>query len=439
MRLNRKRKLSIILTVSLVVVLRASLLYSSNKPRNLNVLLITIDSLRPDHLSCYGYKRNTSPNIDKLAKEGVLFTQAISQATWTWPSIHSLITSTYPSTHKVYFYDNFLSDEISTLPYILKGNGYVTVFISAHGGMGALKNSLGKAFDIFKIYNNGKSDVLTKNAISWINKNINKKFFLWIHYMDVHEDSIGVIKNKKFIESLSKKEIENYIKYKYDEAIHKLDAQISILLQNLKILGLSKNTIVIITADHGVKMDERFPYFSHGGRLYDSLIKIPLIFHYPRLSFKNRIISHQVQLIDIAPAVCDILGIRKPKIFEGKSFLSLIKKGGIYSQYVFSEHIQTVGDFLSSNDWSSSQFSVRTADWKLIYTLDRENKNYELYNLKADPNELHNLAKIEKDQFKPLKAKLEEWMKRPRPKITPLTEPLDEDTKERLKSLGYLQ
>ncbi len=115
-----KKYLLFIFLLIFVLSVSSILIFIAQKPFRPNILLITIDSLRPDHLGCYGYKRDTSPNIDKIAKEGILFTQAITQAPWTWPSIHSLITSTYPSTHGVYFWDQILPDSISTLTQILK-------------------------------------------------------------------------------------------------------------------------------------------------------------------------------------------------------------------------------------------------------------------------------------------------------------------------------
>ncbi|OIO61949.1 hypothetical protein AUJ83_03800 [Candidatus Woesearchaeota archaeon CG1_02_33_12] len=402
-----------------------------------NVILITVDALRPDHLGCYGYERNTSPNIDRFAKEeGYLFTQAISQATWTWPSVHSLMTSMYPSTNKVYFFDEFLSTPEIALPYILKKNGYTTAFMSENQGLGALEDSLDGNFNTLKICNG--TEVLTNYSLIWIKNNKNKKFFIWLHYMGTHESFLGFPEDKRSGEELNQEEVDYYT-LKYDNAISEVDNQFFILIKTLKELNLYNNTIIIISADHGEEMGEHSWYFNHGGPLWDSLIKVPLIFYYPKLSYKSKLIPSQVQLIDIAPTICDILKIKKPETFEGNSFLSLIIEKETHFLYAFSEHWQTIGEFFSSNEVLHSQFSIRSTDWKLIVTIRNNESGYQLYNLKKDPQELNNLADIEKDQFKLMKEKIEEWMSREKENISSLTKPLDEETKEKLRSLGYLQ
>jgi len=430
--LDRKQKLLIFLLTFSLFVGGIYFLCYLNRIKNFNLLLITIDSLRPDHLGCYGYEKNTSPNIDKLAKEGVLFTQAIAQASWTWPSLYSLITSTYPSTHGVYFWDQVLSDSIPTLLEILKKKGYSTGFISGHGGLDNFKRGFDKFENMYE-----KANKITYEALLWIKSHRNKRFFLWIHYMDTHNNSIGVPEEKHFIKNITKEELNTYIS-QYDEAISYVDSQIGILLEKLSSLGLHEKNLIIITADHGQEMCEHGICFNHGGFLWDSAIKVPLIFYFPKLFSKNRIISQQAQHIDIAPTICDILKLKKPKTFEGKSLLPLIKGKDIQSRFAFSEHKENKGD-LSSGKWVYSKFSIRTSKFKLIYTFNSDSRGYELYNLKEDPQELNNLIDKEKEQFEFLKKKLEEWMNRPKPKIAPLTKPIDEKTKEKLKSLGYLQ
>jgi len=435
----KKKNLTIFLLVSVIIFLvilfnQSGKNFDNVKCPDCNLILITIDALRPDHLGCYGYERNTSPNIDRFAKEeGYLFTQAISQATWTCPSIHSLISSTYPSTTGVYFWDQILSDLTPTLTQILKKEGFYTGFISAHGGL-PHRNE----FDTFEDVLDAKGDVITKKAALWIEKNQNKQFFLWIHYMDTHDRSIGVPIEKQSIENMTPEEIKIYSS-KYDEAINYVDNQIACLLEELKEREVYNNTIIIITADHGEEMCEHSICFSHGGYVWDSLIRVPLVFYYPNAPHKGKVILSQVQLIDIAPTVCDILKIKKQKTFEGKSLLPLIEGKDISSDYAFSEHKENQDD-LSTGDWVYTKISIRSTEWKLVYYMDRQGgKEYQLYNLKNDPQELNNLADIEKDQFKLMKAKLEEYMTRAKQNISSSIKPLDEETKEKLRSLGYLQ
>jgi arylsulfatase A-like enzyme len=322
---------------------------------------------------------------------------------------------------------------------ILKNHGYFNFLCSGHDNI--LFGIIGfqRGFDKWTI-NKGFMDAKKINelALSFLEQKKKQKFFLWLHYMDTHDSFLGFPQEKHFIENITPEEINIY-SAKYDEAINYVDSQIGILLNKLKSLGLYKNTLVILTADHGQEMCEHGICFNHGGFLWDSLIRVPLIIFYPKLFPKNKIITQQVQHIDIIPTICDILKIKKYEFFEGKSLLPLVNGRSIHSTYAFSEHKENIND-LSTGSWIYTKISVRSPEWKLIYTYDPQGKEeYELYNLKNDTQELNNLVDIEEERFQFLRTKLEEWMNRPRPKITPLTKSLDEKTKERLKSLGYLQ
>jgi len=439
MRLNKKQNY-IFLLGFFVIIGATLLLYYSNRPRNLNVILITIDALRPDHLGCYGYKRNTSPNIDKLAKEGIIFTQAISQSCWTWPSIHSLITSTYPSTHGVYFWDQELPNSIPALTQILKEKDYYTGFISGHGGLSNFK----RGFNFFQDISGMKAEEITRKAISLIGKNKNRRFFLWLHYMETHSKSYCSLPIEGRSEKdMSMKEIRDYC-LKYDAAISKVDNQLKTLLEKLRDFKIYKNSFIFITSDHGEEMGEHLWYFTHGGVLWDSLLKVPLILSCPVLFKNGRTINQQVRHIDIVPTILGILKIKKDNSMEGRSFLPLINNFIKNALYAFSEVKENMEDekgnpYISNSKWNYTQFSVRGNGYKLILTLNNNGKEYALYNLKTDPKELNNCVNVEKRQFELLKSKLNEWMNRPKPNMASLTKPLDEETKKRLRGLGYLQ
>ena len=225
--------------------------------------------------------------------------------------------------------------------------------------------------------------------------------------------------------------VEYYIA-QYDGGISFTDEQIGVLLEELEELGLDRKTIIILTADHGEAMGEHNVYFTHGGFLYNEFIKVPLIFKYSNILPTAKVINHQVGLIDIMPTLLDILGIQIKTEVSGISFLPMILKGKSHSsRIIFSELFTPVGEP------KSTLKSLRIAGWKLIY--NSSNEKYELYNLRADPQELNNLVEIKKEQFEFLKAKLEEWMNRPRPNVIPVSRKLAEEEKERLRSLGYLQ
>lgn len=362
-----------------------------------NVLLITVDALRPDHLGCYGYQRYTSPNIDKLARGGVLFTQAIAQGSWTWPSIHSLLTGTYPSTHKVYFWDSSLSDYITTLPRMLKDYGYNTAFITGHGGL-STESGLRGDFDTWEDISGAKADKTTQEAIDWMREYQRSPFFLWLHYMDTHDMYFFKPSDeRRSVEVLSELEIKNGL-LNYDKAISQVDAQIGRLLEELEKLGLYKNTIIIITADHGEEMGEHSLYFNHGGWLWESLIRVPLIIFYFPLFKEGQIIEQQAQHIDIVPTLVDILGVRQAGTFEGRNLLALIRGKEVQSVYAFSEHRENEGE-VSDGQWVWTIYSVRGKENKLILILDKHGEHYKMFDLVKDPLESKDIKDKERSKF----------------------------------------
>jgi arylsulfatase A-like enzyme len=431
---NRIQAITII-SIFLITVGLALRSEAENDPSP-NIILITVDSLRLDHLGCYGYLKNTSANIDKLAKEGTIFTQAIAQASWTCPSITSIATSTYPSTHKVYYWDVVLSPQLPTITEILKQQGYYNFFCSGHDYALFEIFGLNRGFDKW-CSSDGTilhGDKLNGHALKFLENNYKRKFFLWIHYMDTHDHSVGILSEKKGLSSASCKVINMN---KYDIAITQVDRQIGIIIKKLEKLNIDKNTLIIITADHGEEVCEHGICFNHGGFLWDSLIRVPLIIVWRGHLPNNNRKFNQVRHIDIIPTICDILKIKKPISFEGQSLLPIISGRESSLRSAFSEHNERVADS-QNGGWNYTKFSIRSGDWKLIHTFGPlENKN-ELYNLKDDPGESNNLAESEEAQFKLLKKKLEIWIKRPRANVTPLEKVFDQRSKEKLKSLGYL-
>lgn len=456
MKLQKKRKLFIVASVFLLITGGACLLYCSNQPRKLNVILITIDALRADHLGCYGYKRNTSPNIDKLAKEGVLFTQAIAQSSHTPTSMSTILTSTMPNKHSLYTWGYSLNPNLSTIASVLKSQGYQTIFFVANNNFSTGLHGFTNGFDVF---DDKEADavMLTDKALKFIKECKNKLFFLWIHYMNVHspyipleqydklyindelysqqkklpivKDSFNEYGYKGIPESLAKQKggIDNpdYYIAQYDGAIKTIDARVEVILKMLKQYHIDKKTLIIITADHGEMMGEHDYYFFHGAFLYEPLLKIPLIIKYDKIIPKNKVVETPINAnLDVAPTILSILRINRVKTFQGRSLLgTILKKNKYYSPYVFSDEGYGVK-------------CIRNTGWKLI-TSYLCNNEYELYDLKHDPRELNNLVSVEIEKFAYLKQKLDGYKqlgknKQPKPI-------LDEVTKKRLKSLGYVQ
>lgn len=442
---------------------------SQLQSRRPNILIITIDALRPDHLGCYGYRRDTSPNIDTLSKEGILFRQAIAQASWTVPSVVSLLTSAYPFSHGVKKLGDYFPSQFISLPRILKTKGYVTGCITSLGAFDAIIN-MDNEFDLFHSvdtyhllpspHNLADNELLkifeiTGKVTNLIEKNRHKKFFFWVHFVDTHfpplnppqpyhdlfvndryaelKEYVHINKQLSGVNGLPPMLVRqnngiadlNYYIAVYDGAIRYVDEQIGTILKYLKKVNLDKNTLVIVSADHGEGLGEHGLYFNHSHYLYDELIKVPLIIKYEGLIPKNEIIGNQVQHIDIAPTILDILAIKKPSTMEGKSLLPLIYKQEEPDKFAFSNFAEL--------------FSIRTPEWKLIY--NEEKKESELYNSQKDPGELNNVAGLPQNEsvFTKLKNELYDRMKKSRQKKETKNKTISGDLKRKLKNLGYLQ
>lgn len=465
-RFNKEQKLFIILLSFIIAIFVC--IYSIdylNYTKNLNVLFINLDALRPDHLGCYGYKRDTSPNIDKLAKEGVIFTQAISQSSYTPCAIYSILTSVYPYLHGVYNFGTAMNPGLQTLPGVLKDKGYYLGLISGRGKLAEFHfPEFEIKFDTFypNDINYLSADKVTKNAINWLRLNKEKKFFLWLYYLEPHTpykppapynklyvndefmeknkknipisdnpnelyDGYGAIPRVTAVKSITD---ANYYISQYDGEIRFTDEQIGKVLAELKKLNLYNKTLIIITSDHGEFMGEHNFYFIHCVHLYDPVIKVPLIFKCSNMLPEGKTIYQQIGHIDIVPTILDLLGIKTRIKTSGISLYSMLLKDKKHpSRIIFSEFIDKKKIIVTS---------LRTGKWKLIY--NSLNQKYELYDLKNDPEELINLVEIEKNIFRPLKQILEKYAKnRSLLKKTNQNQFLDEKTKKKLKSLGYLQ
>lgn len=442
-------------------------------PKGPNVLLISLDTLRADHLHCYGYDRETSPNIDKFAEEGVLFSQNTSAAPLTTPSHMSMFTSLYPSVHGVVSTERKLAESLITLAEILKEQDYTTsAFISAPI-MLPYELGFGQGFDHyddFTITLDQEADLFMLNdrcrgqndhpicpithdmVVSWLENNYHKKFFIFLHYWDIHGDYApsypyntmfdpgyegdfnGDYAHIKMIKpGISERDLEHMIAL-YDGEIRYVDSYIEKLFNKLEELNLMDKTLIILTADHGEEFLEHGSNW-HGKTMYDEVTHVPLIMRYPTSIPKNKVISSQVSSVDIMPTILDILGISIEHQIQGQTLLPLVleeEKPASMSAYCEAD--------LSGRELKS----VRVAKYKFIYS--ERDKKEELYDLVDDPNEQNNLIESRPELTKVLRKGLSEWMDSSEKLLTSLPEPTvseeieyRKDLKEKLKSLGYMQ
>ncbi len=438
------------------------LLWQHLLARRPKVILISIDALRASNLGCYGYNRDTTPNIDEMAKDSVLFSNAIVQQPWTLSSHMSMLTSVYPLVHGVDF-NSSLSPKIPTLPEVLKKQGFRTAGFATC--LAQMKGEFGfeRGFDTYEVnYWNAKE--LNNRVLSWLENNREAPFFLFLHYYDVHSDTERLPydspelymtrfaeprehylegeetpKASQYLKHLHKNRIElpreeiNYLKALYDGGVAFTDAQIGKLFEKLHQLNLYDNSLIILTADHGEEFQE------HGGMLhyqiYDEVTRVPLLIKFPRgkKQLRGLTISSIVQSIDIMPTVLDYLGLAPgPKCQQGSSLMTMIRHGNDqHPAYVFGwDELRGMG-----------YYAIQEGEWKLHFCPDTD--TVKLYNMVRDLTERNDVIDEYPETAQELKARLLRWIEETaelRNKYVGDKDNLiNEKDKEILRSLGYFQ
>ncbi|MBA7494662.1 hypothetical protein ES702_05239 [subsurface metagenome] len=418
------------------------ILYSvDQKTEKPNVLLISIDTLRADHLGCYGYHRKSSPNIDKLAKEGILFSNTFSQCSWTIPSHGSIFTSKLPHRHGCTI-DTTPGGKWHPLPFsnltlaeVLRKNGYITAAFTS-GGYMVTQNGLHQGFDLY--YNNSgpgwdpffNIERIVAKTSNWLEKKHHSPFFLFFHTFEVHTPYV----RHYFTEGLERGRLSDTIKHPadlthrelkylkeatdaekeytvalYDGGIYHTDRYIGMLWETLSKLGFKHNTIIVLTSDHGEEFWEHYPQraANHGHSAYDELLHVPLIFAFPWMGDRGKTIFYQVRSIDIFPTILSALDIKYDKKgIDGKNLLPMIQGESKKELVVYSEDLHC----------GPERKAIRTKRYKYIYTplltqvkekhtgVDFYKKDIslltpicqeELYDLENDPNETTNIASFQ--------------------------------------------
>jgi arylsulfatase len=427
---------------------------SARKP---NIIFILIDALRRGNLGCYGYDRQTSPNIDKFARTAVVFDSAFSCANVTDPCLTSIFSGLLPASHGIIGHgaeikkeelESFEKKRIELLPEILKREGYRTIAVDWLGrwhkrgydnyvGMEGIKKSIWKRMHAKKVpYDN--AEFVTDEAIrlvrNTIKENRNQQIFLFMHYWDTHapydppENYIrrfrraGYNKGKIYAVDdcrcfqcakywkgetkawnlgwLSEKALKEMddIFARYDGEVFYADNNIGRLLRFLKKEGIYDDSIVIITADHGESLGEHNLYFTHCG-LYDPTVRIPLIIKAKGL--KRKRISALVQQTDLFPTLLELAGIRSSQAIDGKSLIPAIEKGAELHSHLELMHVR------------GERVGIRTKRHK--YICNPRNGSEELYDLQKDPRELEDISAANKElcaEFKSIIEKKIRLMKR---------------------------
>ncbi len=419
-----------------------------------NILLFTIDACRPDHFGCYGYSRTTTPFLDELVEEGVLFTHAFCQSAWTTPGMISIFTSLYPPAHTVDAKGKTLPEDVLTLPKILKRNGYAVPVLPRFVGIPNYWN-LGFNTVDKEQFQDQEGEDLHKLLEAYKNQ----KFFIWYHYHGLHlpynppspydkifqkdttisADSEAVTAIKKHVVikhgSLAFDDHDKHtVIALYDGQLRRLDDYLKHLMKKMKEWNIYNNTIVIITADHGEELFEH-GFLGHAStslhaKLYDEIIRIPLIILWPK-KLKHTVVNAFAQQIDIMPTILDLLRLPVPDGLQGNSLLPFMQErvlsgktsapAGLQQGMIFCETI--LGGYQSTEEMKKIKLRcIRTDRWKLIVTntprndfskedLTSNKDTYELYDIKNDPHEQNNVVTQYPDVVNELRQKLSLWIK----------------------------
>lgn len=403
-----------------------------------NVLLITVDTFRHDRLGCAGYGRDTTPNLDRIASEGVLFTQAVSSSSWTTPGLMSVLTGLYAPTHGVDARDKSLRVDAPTLPRLLKPLGYVSPDICY---LTAIPNFAGLGFDAY-----ARRDSLLKNGdevlFQCLEDYRDRRFFIYYHYRDLHlpyspappydrmftpegfdPARLPEAKRRAVMEDVMipfgqvtfEEGDREWIAGLYDGEVRQMDERFfGRIEETLVRMGLKERTLLIVTADHGEELLDH-GFVGHAstslkGTSYDEVIRIPLILRYPGGLPGGRRVAEQAQNIDIAPTVLDLLGAEVPEALQGQSLLPLIRgESGWGERPAFCE--TTPGGYQAPPEMLKTRVrSMRTPEWKFIRTVGPSVDEAELYHLKEDRGERRNVVAEYPDVARRMRRELDKWI-----------------------------
>lgn len=400
-------------------------------PAELNVILITIDTLRADRLSSYGNPVPLTPNIDLLAGEGVRFANAASTVPFTLPAHSSIMTGTYPPYHGVRENVGYTLDEgIPTLAEWLGDRGYTTAgFVSAfvldaRWGIARGFDTYHDDFDLDEMKGNlgsvqrdGRETVAT--AIRWLDDSPSSPFLLWLHLFDPHDPYTPPEPFRS-----------QFPKRPYDAEVAFTDSLIGELRRALEERGLLDSSLLILTGDHGEGLGNHKEGF-HGFFVYDSTVHVPLIIRLPEGRLGGQVIEEAVSHVDLLPTILDVTGQESPAGIQGTSLLPLVlglEESG--DRAVYTESLYPLLHY----GWAPLR-SIRTREHKFIDT-----PNAELYDLTADREERENIllddrrvARELKDRLTALRAEIER-----QGRDRAHTADLDEETLQQLRALGYI-
>ncbi len=416
------------LVASLAAVYRGALtpLLGRGAPRN--VLLITVDTTRADYLGCYGRPGNRTPNIDRLAREGTLFTRCATCSPLTLPSHASILTSLYPYAHGVrHNGTGRLADSTVTLAEALQAAGFRTQATVASFVLDR-KFGMAQGFEVYhdvaasdvldELHAERRGDVVCNDALEMLHTLTKERFFLWVHFYDPHYPY------------LSSRVADRESPAAYEDEISFVDTQIGRLLDGLAKLGLDRRTLVVLVGDHGEGLGEHGERL-HGDFVYEATLHTPLIMRGPAVIPAGRKIAAQVRTIDVAPTILALLGQPAESQAQGVSLTPLLSgQANDLNLAAYSESLEGQAAF-----GLAALRSVTVGGWKYVHA-----PRLELYDLTADLAETRNLADEQPARVAALREQVHDLLAAapPPPALQDRAVAMSTSDWSTLESLGYI-
>jgi arylsulfatase A-like enzyme/Tfp pilus assembly protein PilF len=401
-------------------------------PSQLNVILVTVDTLRADRLSSYGSQRVETPAMDALARDGVRFSNAASTVPFTLPAHSSMMTGTYPPYHGVRENVGYVLDErLPTLAGELSAQGWSTAaFVSAF--VLDSRWGIGRGFDTYfddfeldgrksnlgSVQREGRETL--SEAVEWLDSRPEGPFFLWLHLYDAHDP----YKPPEPFKS-------RYAGRPYDGDVAWVDSLVGEFTAALEERDLMESSVVMLTADHGEGLGDHREGF-HGFFVYDSTMRVPLIVRLPTGDLAGTVVDTVTSHVDLLPTVLDLTGQTIPPRVQGSSLVPLMLGGQEEETAPRAVYAESLYPLLHYG-WAPLS-SLREGRWKLI-----DAPQPELYDIEADPEETENLVRREREVVQRLRQRLDETreqLQEDAPEVTSRPE-LDEETLRQLEALGY--
>ncbi len=425
---------------------------SASEPRRPDILIVTVDTLRADRLSSYGYTRPTSPDIDRLLAGGARFEAARTVEPLTTPSMSSMLTSLYPQEHGATRNGLRVLPGLVSLPGILHGFGYRTAAFVGNWTLRRKLSGLDEHFETYEevftrkrwfglVSSEATAEDLTSHALAWADEHASepprRPFLLWVHYVDPHAPYLF---HSEFAGSLGIRVGSDVPpRDRYDTEIALTDHAIGELLEGLASIVPRDRMLVVFAADHGESLGEHGTW-GHGRQLYDQTLRIPMGIVWPG-QVPAGTVDAPASMLDVAPTVLGLLGLPSPKNFRGYDWSGVLQRGDTPPPRVlyFQAHKGAVmSHHASARARRKGLLALGRLEDGRKEILRLADRRHSLFDLNDDAAEVKNLADPASAPSPDLKAWTDRVVNALRALDATTVEPMDEETAKKLRSLGYI-